>query len=85
MAALPVSLGTSGEGNQLGAILVTLATDEPDAATRLARIKASGKAAKANLDQRDPMAIAALSMAVAAPLPLGAVPGSPRCSTRAST
>ncbi len=75
VAALPVSLGTSGEGNQLGAILVTLATDEPDAATRLARIKASGKAAKANLDQRDPMAIAALSMAVAAPLPLGAVPG----------
>jgi diacylglycerol O-acyltransferase len=75
VAALPVSLGTSGEGNQLGAILVTLATDEPDAATRLARIKASGMAAKANLDQRDPMAIAALSMAVAAPLPLGAVPG----------
>ncbi|HEY2195695.1 MAG TPA: wax ester/triacylglycerol synthase family O-acyltransferase [Actinomycetospora sp.] len=75
VAALPVSLGTSGEGNQLGAILVTLATDEPDAATRLERIKASGRAAKANLDQRDPMAIAALSMAVAAPLPLGAVPG----------
>ncbi len=75
VAALPVSLGTKGEGNQLGAILVTLATDEPDAAARLARIKASGKAAKANLDQRDPMAIAALSMAVAAPLPLGAVPG----------
>ncbi|MCD2198229.1 wax ester/triacylglycerol synthase family O-acyltransferase [Actinomycetospora endophytica] len=75
VAALPVSLGTSGEGNQLGAILVTLATDEPDAATRLERIKASGRAAKANLDQRDPMAIAALSMAVAAPLPLGSVPG----------
>jgi WS/DGAT/MGAT family acyltransferase len=75
VAALPVSLGTSGEGNQLGAILVTLATDEPDAATRLERIKVSVKAAKANLDQRDPMAVAALSMAVAAPLPLGAVPG----------
>jgi diacylglycerol O-acyltransferase len=75
VAALPVSLGTSGEGNQLGAILVTLATDEPDAATRLERIKASGRAAKANLDQRDPMAIAALSLAVAAPLPLSAVPG----------
>jgi diacylglycerol O-acyltransferase / wax synthase len=75
VAALPVSLGTSGEGNRLGAILVTLATDEPDPATRLARIKASGRAAKANLDQRDPMAVAALSMAVAAPLPLGAVPG----------
>lgn len=75
VAALPVSLGSAGEGNQLGAILVTLATDEPDAATRLARIKASGRAAKANLDQRDPMAVAALSMAVAAPLPLGAVPG----------
>jgi WS/DGAT/MGAT family acyltransferase len=75
VAALPVSLGTRGEGNQLGAILVTLATDEADAATRLERIKASGRAAKANLDQRDPMAIAALSMAVAAPLPLGAVPG----------
>jgi diacylglycerol O-acyltransferase / wax synthase len=75
VAALPVSLGTTGEGNQLGAILVTLATDDAEAASRLARIKASGQAAKANLDQRDPMAIAALSMAVAAPLPLGSVPG----------
>ena len=75
VAALPVSLGTSGEGNQLGAILVTLATDEPDAATRLERIKASGRAAKGHLDQRDPMAVAALSLAVAAPLPLGTVPG----------
>ncbi|MDL5160572.1 WS/DGAT/MGAT family O-acyltransferase [Actinomycetospora termitidis] len=75
VAALPVSLGTTGEGNQLGAILVTLATDEADAGVRLERIKASGKAAKANLDQRDPMAVAALSLAVAAPLPLGTVPG----------
>jgi diacylglycerol O-acyltransferase / wax synthase len=75
VAALPVSLGTTGSGNQLGAILVTLATDEPDPAVRLERIKASGKAAKGNLDQRDPMAVAALSLAVAAPLPLGTVPG----------
>ncbi|MFC5065803.1 WS/DGAT/MGAT family O-acyltransferase [Actinomycetospora atypica] len=75
VAALPVSLGTTGEGNQLGAILVTLATDEPDAATRLERIKASGRAAKGHLDHRDPMAVAALSLAVAAPLPLGTVPG----------
>ncbi|WP_433802320.1 WS/DGAT/MGAT family O-acyltransferase [Actinomycetospora sp. CA-084318] len=75
VAALPVSLGSTGFGNQLGAILVTLATDEPDPGVRLERIKASGKAAKGNLDQRDPMAVAALSLAVAAPLPLGTVPG----------
>lgn len=75
VAALPVSLGTTGVGNQLGAILVTLATDESDPGVRLERIKASTKAAKGNLDQRDPMAVAALSLAVAAPLPLGTVPG----------
>ncbi|MEJ2870753.1 wax ester/triacylglycerol synthase family O-acyltransferase [Actinomycetospora sp. OC33-EN08] len=75
IAALPVSLGTTGVGNQLGAILVNLATDEADAGTRLERIKASGRAAKSNIDQRDPMAVAALSLAVAAPLPLGVVPG----------
>lgn len=81
VAALPVSLGgrhdggSGGSGNQLGAILVTLATDEPDPATRLARIKASGSAAKAHLEGQNPMAVAALSLGVAAGVPLGALPG----------
>ena len=77
VAALPVALGKgeSGSGNQLGAILVTLATEEPDPARRLRRIRTSGVAAKDNLTDRDPMAVAALSGAVAAPMVLGSVPG----------
>jgi WS/DGAT/MGAT family acyltransferase len=78
VAALPVALGKGeqGGGNQLGAILVGLATEEPDPAERLRRIQASGRAAKDNLVDRDPMVTAALSMAVAAPIGLGVVPGS---------
>ena len=78
VAALPVALGQgeTGSGNQLGAILVGLATEEVDAGRRLERIRASGRAAKDNLSDRDPLVTAALSGAVAAPMVLGAVPGS---------
>jgi diacylglycerol O-acyltransferase len=77
VAALPVALGQGeqGGGNQLGAILVGLATDEADPAERLRRIQASGQAAKDNLVGRDPMVTAALSAAVAAPIGLGGLPG----------
>lgn len=76
VAALPVALEDSGSGNALGAILVNLATNEPDPAERLRRIRQSGHAAKENLQGRDPMTIAALSAVVAAPIGLGLVPGS---------
>lgn len=76
VAALPVALDDASSGNALGAILVGLATDEPDPAVRLRRIKASGTAAKNNLQGRDPMAVAALSATVAAPLGMSYVPGS---------
>ncbi|HWN26895.1 MAG TPA: WS/DGAT domain-containing protein, partial [Actinomycetospora sp.] len=76
VAALPVALQDSGSGNALGAILVNLATDEPDPAERLRKIRQSGLAAKENLQGRDPMTIAALSAVVAAPIGLGLVPGS---------
>jgi len=75
VAALPVALEDSGSGNALGAILVSLATDEPDPAERLRRIRQSGLAAKQNLQGRDPMTVAALSAVVAAPIGLGLVPG----------
>lgn len=75
VAALPVALEDSGSGNALGAILVNLATDEPDPADRLRKIRQSGLAAKENLQGRDPMTIAALSAVVAAPIGLGLVPG----------
>jgi WS/DGAT/MGAT family acyltransferase len=76
VAALPVALEDASSGNALGAILVNLATDEADPAERLAKIKASGRAAKDNINGRDPMAVAALSAAVAAPLGMSYVPGS---------
>lgn len=76
VAALPVALEGSGSGNALGAILVGLATDEPDPAERLRKIRQSGLAAKQNLQGRDPMTVAALSAVVAAPIGLGLVPGS---------
>ena len=76
VAALPVSLASGeGTGNQLGAILVGLATEEADPARRLERIRLSGVAAKENLSDRDPFATAALSVAVAAPMTLASVPG----------
>jgi diacylglycerol O-acyltransferase len=76
VAALPVALADSGSGNALGAILVNLATNEPDPAERLRKIRHSGLAAKENLQGRDPLTIAALSAVVAAPIGLGLVPGS---------
>jgi WS/DGAT/MGAT family acyltransferase len=76
VAALPVALEDASSGNALGAILVNLATDEADPAERLAKIKASGRAAKDNINGRDPMAVAALSAAVAAPLGMSYLPGS---------
>jgi diacylglycerol O-acyltransferase / wax synthase len=76
VAALPVALEDASSGNALGAILVNLATDEPDPAERLRKIRASGRAAKDNINGRDPMAVAALSAAVAAPLGMSYVPGS---------
>lgn len=77
VAALPVALGggDTGEGNRLGAILATLATDEADPAARLERIKRSTRAAKDNLSQRDPVSVAALSAAIAAPMGLAAISG----------
>jgi WS/DGAT/MGAT family acyltransferase len=77
VAALPVALEDSGSGNALGAILVNLATDEPDPAERLHRIRQSGLAAKGNLQGRDPMTIAALSAIVAAPIGLGLISNVP--------
>lgn len=69
--------GPSGDdsGNQLGAILVDLATDTDEPGARLAHIRGSSRAAKDNLRGRDGVQTAALSLAVAAPIVLGLVPG----------
>lgn len=76
VAALPVSLGGDDDsGNQLGAILVDLATDADDPQVRYDRIRVSSRAAKENLRGRDGVQTAALSLAVAAPIVLGSVPG----------
>lgn len=76
VAALPVSLGGDDDsGNRLGAILVDLATDLDDPDARFDRIRASSRAAKDNLRDRDGVQTAALSLAVAAPVALGSVPG----------
>ncbi len=80
VAMLPVSLrgpggAGGGAGNAVGAILCDLATELPDAEGRLARIRASTRAAKGLLEGLSPTQILALSAAVVGGLALTPVPG----------
>ncbi|MFY0409857.1 WS/DGAT/MGAT family O-acyltransferase [Solicola sp. PLA-1-18] len=79
-AMVPVSLKLrEGEaeagGNAVGAIVVSLATDQADPAVRLATIHESVVHAKQNLSGLSPLQILALSALVIAPLGLTSVPG----------
>ena len=80
VAMLPVSLrgpggAGGGAGNAVGAILCDLATELPDAAGRLARIRTSTRAAKGLLEGLSPTQILALSAAVVGGLALTPIPG----------
>jgi WS/DGAT/MGAT family acyltransferase len=79
IAMVPVSLrGVNSEqtsGNNVGSILCNLATDEPDAQLRLAKIRESmqeGKEAMAAMSPLQMMAVSAVSMA---PIALGTMYG----------
>lgn len=71
-AMVPVSLRTddSAEGNAVGAVLTSLATDTAEPSWRLARIKESMAIAKGSLQGRSPLQILALSAANMAPTPV---------------
>lgn len=80
-AMVPVSLalrdesaGASG-GNAVGAIVVNLATDKPNGATRLEEISYSAKQAKRVLSGLTPLQILAFSAAQMAAIALTPVPG----------
>ncbi|MDO9380637.1 MAG: wax ester/triacylglycerol synthase family O-acyltransferase [Nocardioidaceae bacterium] len=79
-AMVPVSLKlregqAEAGGNSVGAIVVSLATDQTDAAVRLAHVHQSVVQAKANLSGLTPLQILAMSALVVAPLGLTSVPG----------
>lgn len=82
-AMVPISLALRadadsadrGGGNQVGAIVVSLATDREQAATRLEEISYSAKQAKKIMGDLTPMQILALSAVQMAPLALSPVPG----------
>ncbi|HEV7648821.1 MAG TPA: wax ester/triacylglycerol synthase family O-acyltransferase [Actinophytocola sp.] len=81
VAAVPMSLRartgseSSMGGNALGLILCNMATDEPDAATRLATIHASMLKGKAAYHGMSRLQITALSAVPLIPLAIGTVPG----------
>lgn len=64
-----------GGGNQVGAIVVSLATDREQGATRLEEISYSAKQAKKIMGDLTPTQILALSAVQMAPLALNPVPG----------
>jgi diacylglycerol O-acyltransferase len=80
-AMVPVSLALragdseSAGGNAVGAIVVKLATDRPDGATRLEEIAYSSRSAKRLLRELTPTQILAYSAMQVAPLMLASVPG----------
>lgn len=79
-AMVPVSLslrsGADGQGgNQVGAIIVNLATHRANGSTRLEEIADSSRTAKRILGELTPLQILALSAAQVLPLAFGPVPG----------
>ncbi len=80
-AMVPISLalradaGDRDGGNQVGAIVVSLATDREQGATRLEEISYSAKQAKKIMGDLTPTQILALSAVQMAPLALSPVPG----------
>ena len=81
VAMVPVNVRPKddpGGGNAVGAILASLATDEPDSARALAAIVASTKKAKAMLQGMSKNAIIQYSALLLAPLMLALVPSTVR-------
>jgi WS/DGAT/MGAT family acyltransferase len=81
-AMVPVSLAlrsggddNGGGGNAVGAIVVNLATDRPDGATRLEEIAYSSRSNKRLLSSLSPTQILAYSAMQMFPLMLGPIPG----------
>jgi len=78
-AMVPVSLrrgdAAAEGGNAIGAILVDLATDEPDPARRLARIAASMSGGKRLFAGLSPLQVLLLSALNVSPLSLAPIPG----------
>ncbi len=80
-AMVPISLALRGDsagkdgGNQVGAIVVNLATDRANGSTRLEEISYSAKQAKKILGDLTPTQILALSAIQMAPLVMTPVPG----------
>lgn len=82
-AMVPVSLALRSEsagkegggGNSVGMIIVNLATDQADGATRLEEISYSAKQAKKIMAGLSPMQILAFSALQMAPITFAAVPG----------
>lgn len=81
-AMVPVSLSLragddngAGGGNAVGAIVVNLATNRPDGATRLEEIAYSSRSAKRLLSDLTPTQILAYSALQMLPLALGPLPG----------
>jgi diacylglycerol O-acyltransferase / wax synthase len=79
VAMLPVNVRAKddpgGSGNAVGAILASLATDEPDPAERIRIIIGSTTRAKEQLQGMSQAAIVQYGMLVMAPLMLSLVPG----------
>ena len=77
IAAMPVSLHTDNDadGNNITAIMVNLATDQPDPERRLATIIASTRKSKELVRSLSPVQSMALGAANFAPLALATVPG----------
>jgi diacylglycerol O-acyltransferase len=86
VAMTPVSLrrdsdGDEPSGNAVGAILVSLATDEPDPATRLEKIAESTQRAKSVLSGLSQLQVTALSAGVMLPMAVNSVAGLYRWGT----
>jgi diacylglycerol O-acyltransferase len=82
IAMVPVSLRSMGvdatSGNSVGTILCNLATNEADAATRLAAINASMQSGKEQMASMSRLQITAMSSIAMAPLALGSFFGAHR-------
>ncbi|MBN0975178.1 wax ester/triacylglycerol synthase family O-acyltransferase [Gordonia sp. JH63] len=77
IAAVPVSMHTDGDddGNAVTAILVSLATDEPDPERRLDKLVESARHSKSVVRGLRPLQALALGAANFAPLAFATVPG----------
>jgi diacylglycerol O-acyltransferase / wax synthase len=82
VAMVPVSLRSIGieatGGNSVGTILCNLATDEPDAASRLAAINASMQHGKEIMAEMSRLQVTAMSAIAMAPLAMGMLFGAHR-------